>query len=84
MTDMAPMWLFKGRMRNKTVRDGKRCNLYLPKALTSEAEQVVAARYGVSLSEVVARLLVREVRHKKGICYQRPRELVPENPRSTK
>lgn len=64
-------------MRKPTVQNGKGVNLYLPEQQTSKASELARERYGISLSELVARLLVKEIHHPKGMCSSRPRELAP-------
>ena len=55
----------------------KATNLKLPEKLCAECKTLAAGRYGVSLSELVARLLVKEARNRNGLVHVRPRELSP-------
>ena len=60
-----------------SVKDPVRKNLYLPKQVTKECQDLAMRRYGIHLSELLARLMVHEKRSKKGLCHVRPRELSP-------
>lgn len=64
--------------RPKTVVDGEPANLNLPRKVKNTARRLALERYGIPLQELVARLLVKEIRHPKGLCFSRPRELTPE------
>ena len=61
--------------RPRVLPDGIGTRLYLPKKLKIEAAEMARRRYGASLSEVVRRLLAREVEHEKGTAHVRPRRL---------
>lgn len=63
--------------RPALVLNPKRKNYYLPEDLSSKAAKIARLRYGISGSELVARLMVKELKHPKGLCHVRPRELCP-------
>lgn len=57
------------------VKDGKRFNIYLPRELKRGSDRLARRRYRISTSEMIARLLVRERKHRKGLVHAKPREL---------
>lgn len=67
----------KAMPRPPTVLKPKRRNFYLPDPVVEEAAKKASLRYGISVSELIARLLVKENRHPKGLCHVRPAELSP-------
>jgi hypothetical protein len=53
--------------RPKTGRNGVPVNIYLPKQLRNAGREIAKLRYGISLSELLNRLLKREASLKNGI-----------------
>jgi hypothetical protein len=48
-------------------RKGKPTNLYLNRQIKQQGKTVAKQRYGLSLSDLVERLLLREIRLKRGL-----------------
>lgn len=61
--------------RPKTIQDGVATNLLLARKTRLNAARLAGDRYGISLNELVNRLLAREVEHPTGLCKYRPRLL---------
>ena len=61
--------------RPKSIKDGKATNLLIASEVKSKASRAAFQRYGISLNELVNRLLAREVAHPTGYCRFRPRSL---------
>lgn len=49
-----------------------RKNYYLPKGVVEDAAKLARQRYGISTSELIRRLLIKEIRHPKGVCHAHP------------
>ena len=63
-------------MPNEPVlKNGCPTNLYMPENLKIAATHYARERYGYSLSQLVQRLLVADMRRKRGIARLYPREL---------
>jgi len=61
--------------RPKSIQDGEATNLLIAKKIKQKAAQLADQRYGISLNELVNRLLAREAFHPTGLCKYRPRAL---------
>jgi organic radical activating enzyme len=64
--------------KEPVLTGGEPTNLYLPKELKKAAKKAAATHYSrsMSLSELVQRLLVAELKRKRGIAHLNERELV--------
>lgn len=53
--------------RPKSGRNGSPTNIYLSSSVKTDGRKVAKARYGCSLSELVEKLLLREMSMKRGL-----------------
>ena len=61
------MRIDSGMARPTTGRTGKATNIYIDGVVIAEGRKVAKERYGISLSELVERLVRREIDLKRGL-----------------
>lgn len=62
-------------MRTPTIEDPVKANLRFARKVKEGGKRVLRARYGIELSEGVARLLDLEIAHPTGLLHRKPKKL---------